>query len=301
VIYQRDSPLTHQNNNNNNNNEVAVNPERGGGSSRMMDPVRAKFKTRIHETDPEAIIRDINLGMTAYRQLHKQFHVSHSWAQLFSKKQYPIEEGAILISKLANSSASPESVNHFIHLASNLTKIKLTKDRYKTIPEETNEQKRHQKHQINIIKALNEVLFNDLGFDGLKGTAEPSDSLITEVISRKTGLPITLSVLYMAIAIKLDLKLRGVALPGTFIVRLDDSEVFIEVSNKGCFVDRKAIIEFVQGRGGKLEDALQFLEGVPPERIYLRMVENLRASSHKHLEFWDLNFQVIELWCSNTK
>jgi regulator of sirC expression with transglutaminase-like and TPR domain len=71
------------------------------------------------------------------------------------------------------------------------------------------------------IVALNEFLFDDLGFSGnTDDYYDPRNSYLNEVIDRRTGIPITLAVLYMEIARKIGLTLDGVSFPGHFLVRL---------------------------------------------------------------------------------
>ena len=69
--------------------------------------------------------------------------------------------------------------------------------------------------------ALNEFLFDDLGFRGNAGNYyDPRNSYLNEVLDRRTGIPITLAVLYMEIGARVDLPLAGVSFPGHFMVRL---------------------------------------------------------------------------------
>ena len=69
--------------------------------------------------------------------------------------------------------------------------------------------------------ALNEFLFADLGFNGnAKDYYDPRNSYLNEVIDRRRGIPITLSVLYLEIGRRIGLPLDGVSFPGHFMVRL---------------------------------------------------------------------------------
>lgn len=69
--------------------------------------------------------------------------------------------------------------------------------------------------------ALNEFLFYDLGFRGnADDYYDPRNSYLNEVIDRRTGIPITLSVLYMEVGRRIGLPLEGVSFPGHFLVRL---------------------------------------------------------------------------------
>lgn len=71
------------------------------------------------------------------------------------------------------------------------------------------------------VAALNEFLFEDLGYRG--NTADyydPRNSYLNDVMDRRTGIPISLSVLYLAIGRRVGLPLEGVSFPGHFLVRL---------------------------------------------------------------------------------
>lgn len=69
--------------------------------------------------------------------------------------------------------------------------------------------------------ALNEFLFDDLGFRGnADNYYDPRNSYLNEVLDRRTGIPITLSVLYIEIGRRIELPLEGVSFPGHFLVRL---------------------------------------------------------------------------------
>lgn len=69
--------------------------------------------------------------------------------------------------------------------------------------------------------ALNEFLFDDLGFRGnLEHYYDPRNSYLNEVLDRRTGIPITLAVLYLEIGGRVGLPLAGVSFPGHFLVRL---------------------------------------------------------------------------------
>jgi regulator of sirC expression with transglutaminase-like and TPR domain len=71
------------------------------------------------------------------------------------------------------------------------------------------------------IVALNQFLFEDLGFWGnADDYYDPRNSYLNEVIDRKTGIPITLSILYMELGRRVGLPLEGVSFPGHFLVRV---------------------------------------------------------------------------------
>jgi len=71
------------------------------------------------------------------------------------------------------------------------------------------------------VMVLNRYLFNELGFCGNAGDYyDPRNSHLNQVLERRTGIPITLSILYMEIGRRLGLRLEGVSFPGHFLVKL---------------------------------------------------------------------------------
>jgi len=86
-----------------------------------------------------------------------------------------------------------------------------------------------------IIEILNRYLFNELGIVGNRNDYyNPRNSFLNEVLDRRTGIPITLSVVYIEIGRRLSLPIHGVGLPGHFIVRYDGAApAFIDPFNAG--------------------------------------------------------------------
>ena len=71
------------------------------------------------------------------------------------------------------------------------------------------------------VDALNQYLFNVLGFVGNREQYEdPRNSCLNEVLDRRTGIPITLALVYIEIARRAGLRAEGVNFPGHFLVRV---------------------------------------------------------------------------------
>jgi regulator of sirC expression with transglutaminase-like and TPR domain len=88
-----------------------------------------------------------------------------------------------------------------------------------------------ERYPLRIIQTINKYLYQDLGFTGNQTDYyDPRNSFLNQVIDRRTGIPITLSLVYLEIARRLDFNMVGINLPGHFLIRPEFEEV-------GFFVD----------------------------------------------------------------
>jgi len=78
--------------------------------------------------------------------------------------------------------------------------------------------------RLEAIAALNRHLFEELKFAGSREKYEdPRSSCLNEVIERRTGIPITLSVVYLEVARRAGIQADGVNFPGHFLIRCPDA------------------------------------------------------------------------------
>jgi regulator of sirC expression with transglutaminase-like and TPR domain len=71
------------------------------------------------------------------------------------------------------------------------------------------------------VRALNEYVFDELGFRGNRERYDdPRNSFLNEVLDRRTGIPITLAVIYIEVARRAGLAVEGVNFPGHFLLRV---------------------------------------------------------------------------------
>jgi len=132
--------------------------------------------------------------------------------------------------------------------------------------------------QLEKLKALDEVLFEQMGFHGSRTEYyNRSNSYLNEVIDDREGLPITLSVLYMELARKLGLKVVGVGLPGHFVVRFEPEKgdnQLIDVFDRGKRLSKEDAENKIRGLSGtKLTD--EHLKSQSKKEILIRMLHNL--------------------------
>ncbi|MCA9565489.1 MAG: transglutaminase family protein, partial [Myxococcales bacterium] len=108
------------------------------------------------------------------------------------------------------------------------------------------------------ITALNHYLFEVLSFKGDDiGYQDPKNTYLNDVLRRRTGLPISLSILYLDVAGRLSLSMIGVGLPGHFILRYSGSgtpeDVYVDPFHDGRVLTRRECEELVARlTGGQL-------------------------------------------------
>jgi regulator of sirC expression with transglutaminase-like and TPR domain len=131
------------------------------------------------------------------------------------------------------------------------------------------------------IRWLSDLLFHDLGFRGnAENYYDARNSFLNDVIDRRTGIPITLSVIFIEVARRIGLKLAGVGMPGHFIVKYadEDLEILIDPFNGGQLISQENLREFMAAMyGGKLIFQPSFLAAVTKKQILIRMLHNLKG------------------------
>ncbi|MDA0836446.1 MAG: transglutaminase-like domain-containing protein [Planctomycetota bacterium] len=134
---------------------------------------------------------------------------------------------------------------------------------------------------VDFVHALNEHFFCELGFSGnTEDYYEPRNSFLPDILERRTGIPITLSLIYLALAERAGLKLHGIGMPGHFMVRLaEDADFFIDVFHGGRFLTRQDCADMM--RTFRIEYSPQHLSPISSRDIYIRMLRNLVASYHR--------------------
>ena len=131
------------------------------------------------------------------------------------------------------------------------------------------------------VAALNYVLFSQHGYRGNAGDYyDPRNSFLNEVIERKVGIPITLSVLYLEVAQRVGLALEGVNFPGHFLVKheSDGVEIFIDPFHAGELKTREDLSAMLDRlNGAKVTFRPEFLATAGKKQILKRMLGNLKA------------------------
>lgn len=135
------------------------------------------------------------------------------------------------------------------------------------------------------VEMANELLFGELGFRGNEHDyADPRNLLLDQVIERRTGIPITLAIVYVEVCRAAGLDMRGVGMPGHVIVRNaarpDEETLFVDVFREGALLtvaDCERIVRSIYGSATPFRD--HFLDPVTPRQMLQRLLYNLKANA----------------------
>jgi regulator of sirC expression with transglutaminase-like and TPR domain len=129
------------------------------------------------------------------------------------------------------------------------------------------------------VQALTRFLFVEQGFQGNESNyLDPDNSYFNQVLARKTGIPITLSVLCILVAKRLSLPVVGVGLPGHYIVKYASptNPIFFDPFHKGRVLQREDCIKIINRAGFKFEE--HYLSQSTHRETLVRMINNLVAA-----------------------
>jgi regulator of sirC expression with transglutaminase-like and TPR domain len=139
------------------------------------------------------------------------------------------------------------------------------------------------RYPLKIIQTIDEYLYDELGFHGNElDYYNPCNSLLSDVIDRRTGIPITLAVIYLEIAKQIKFPMVGIGMPGHFLIRpnFEGAGIFVDVFNRGeiLFVEdcRQKLMQIYQQDIPFLPP--EVLQPVTNRQILLRILNNLQAT-----------------------
>lgn len=137
-----------------------------------------------------------------------------------------------------------------------------------------------ERYPLRLIQTINQYLYEDLSFKGnTRDYYDPRNSFLNEVIDRRTGIPISLSLVYIEIAQRLDLPMVGVGMPGHFLLRPDlpDMDLYVDPFYQGETLFAQDCQDRLKEIFGSTE-TLQpdFLKPISPHQFLARMLTNLK-------------------------
>ncbi|BDC98371.1 transglutaminase-like domain-containing protein [Persicobacter psychrovividus] len=137
-------------------------------------------------------------------------------------------------------------------------------------------------HPIKQVKAINEVLFDQMGFGpNSRNFHNPANSMINQVLNHKRGNPISLCAVYYLVAKKLGMPIAGVNLPNLFVLIYphETTPFYINAFNKGLIFSKEDLQEYVRHLHIKIDPV--YFEPCSHQAIIIRSLRNLIFSFKK--------------------
>lgn len=137
-------------------------------------------------------------------------------------------------------------------------------------------------------RILAELLFEELGFEGDRDDYyDPQNSYLDKVMERRRGIPISLSVLTMAVGHRAGIDVEGVGFPGHFLVRVGGpSGVYQDPFNGGELLDGHGLRALAaQFLGAEMALHPSYLQPVDCHTIAIRMLANLKNAHRRRGDY----------------
>lgn len=200
-----------------------------------------------------------------------------------SDAQINLARAALLMSEHVNQTS--DLLDYYLALLDNVAETLQPAIRTaKTAPEQINE--------------LTHFLFEEMGFHGNGDNYyDPNNSFLDKVLERRTGIPISLSVICLEIGWRLGLPLAGLGLPGHFIVGygVPDAPIYIDAFNGGAVLSEDECLALCRVPfSERLVFREQFLIPVSKKAILFRMLLNLKQI-YLRQENWERAYRTLDL------
>lgn len=132
------------------------------------------------------------------------------------------------------------------------------------------------------IKALNEYLYDEEGFAGNRDRYDdPRNSFLNEVLDRRTGIPISLAVVYLELARRTGLGITGINFPGHFLLRapgvIAGDDLIIDPFHGGALLSEYDCRQLLRNHvGDEAAFDCSLLAPATRHEIVVRMLVNLK-------------------------
>ncbi|HEY9610468.1 MAG TPA: SirB1 family protein [Allocoleopsis sp.] len=137
-----------------------------------------------------------------------------------------------------------------------------------------------ERYPLRIIQSLNQYLYDDLGYIGnTDDYYDPRNSFLNEVMDRRIGIPITLSLIYLEVARRLDFPMVGINMPGHFLIRpnFEEAGIFVDAFNRGeILFEQDCEARLAQIYGHPVRRQPSFTASVSSRQLLARMLRNLK-------------------------
>lgn len=154
-----------------------------------------------------------------------------------------------------------------------------------------------ERYPLRIVQTLNRYLYEDLGFAGNAAQYyDPRNSYLNDVIEQRRGIPITLSLVYLEVAKRVDFPMVGVGMPGHFLIRpaVAEMEIFVDPFHRGAVMFAEDCQERLsQIYGQPVELRPEFLQAVGNHQFLARMLTNLKMI-YLNQQDWPRSLSMVE-------
>lgn len=186
------------------------------------------------------------------------------FAALIGREPVPLDEAALAIAEEEYPSLEPEET---------LVRLDDLGERVRAhLPE--------PERGATALRALRNVLVDREGLRGDEADHDdPRGRFLNEVLDRKVGSPIALSVIWIEVARRAGIKLAGVGFPATFLVRYDAAtgiQAFVDPFHRGEMLSADECVARYRARTGGRELDRRYLAGIGPRQILSRMLHDLK-------------------------
>ncbi|HET9254697.1 MAG TPA: transglutaminase-like domain-containing protein [Pseudonocardiaceae bacterium] len=136
-------------------------------------------------------------------------------------------------------------------------------------------------HRVDSLETLTHRLFVEERFVGNTANYyDPRNSLLHQVLRRKLGIPITLSVVCLEVGRRAGVALEGISMPGHFLVRPMATNHYLDTFNGGALLDLagcEALFRTANRAGPDIPFGRHLLTAAPRRAIFARILQNLRT------------------------
>lgn len=207
--------------------------------------------------------------------------IRREFSRLTSREPIPLARGALLIAK----EEYPDlEIDRYL-------------DKLEALARECEPLVNQGSNTVEKIQLLSEFLFTQKGFEGNREYfSDPRNSFLNEVIERRLGIPITLSVIYIEVGRRIGLNLYGVSFPTHFLVKAVDQrgELVIDPFNGGPILtvdEIRARLTQIYGQPVELHPSL--VKAVGTRHILARMLRNLKNIYAQRMD-WNRALGALE-------
>ena len=134
------------------------------------------------------------------------------------------------------------------------------------------------------LNTITDLLFGVIGFSGnTEDYYDPRNSYLNDVLERRLGIPITLSVICIEVGRRMDVPVQGIGMPGHFLINhRDEPNFFVDTFNGGLLLNQDECGALLrESAGDQVNLEAHHLNPITPREMLARLLRNLKAI------YWD--------------